>query len=268
MRIALVSDIHGNLPALDAVAAEIADAGATLVLNLGDIVSGPLWPQETARRLIALGWPAIAGNHERQLLAGGPTMGASDAFAAARLGADERAWLAALPAMRDVACDAAGGTLRAVHGTPASDLQYLLETTVPGGGAGATHPGIRLARADEVAARLGRLPAGVEVLVCGHSHVPRVAAHGAVLLVNPGSVGLPAFDDDHGHAHVVENGSPHARWALLERDAAGRWRAELRHTPYDHEAAARRAEAGGRGDWADALRSGRVGRTEAQVLGT
>lgn len=259
MRIALVSDIHGNLPALEAVAAEIAATGADAVLNLGDIVSGPLWPQETARRLIALGWPAIAGNHERQLLAGAPGMGASDASAAARLGPDERAWLAALPA----SLDAAGGALRAVHGTPASDLQYLLETTVPGG----AQPGIRLAHADEIAARLGPLPAAVEVLVCGHSHVPRVAAHGTVLLVNPGSVGLPAFDDDHGHPHVVENGSPHARWALLERDAAGRWRAALRHTPYDHEAAARRAEAGGRGDWADALRSGRVGRTEAQALG-
>ena len=88
MRIALVSDIHGNLPALEAVIAEIADAGADLVVNLGDIVSGPLWPQETARRLMALGWPTIAGNHERQVLTQpAARMGASDAFAAAALGA-------------------------------------------------------------------------------------------------------------------------------------------------------------------------------------
>ncbi|MFN6996958.1 MAG: metallophosphoesterase, partial [Aquincola tertiaricarbonis] len=59
----------------------------------------------------------------------------------------------------------------------------------------------------------------------------------------------------------------HARWALLAHGTAG-WRVELHHTPYDHEAAARRAEAGGRPDWADALRSGRVGRTEASLART
>ena len=66
MKLAVVSDIHGNLLALRAV---VADAGAVDGwLNLGDIVSGPLWPEETAQWLIERGWPTIAGNHERQVL--------------------------------------------------------------------------------------------------------------------------------------------------------------------------------------------------------
>ena len=83
-------------------------------------------------------------------------------------------------------------------------------------------------------------------------------------VVNPGSVGLPAYDDIHPHPHVVETGSPLARWALVET-APGGWRVALCSTPYDVAAAVRRAEANGRPDWADALASGRVGRTEADV---
>ena len=90
-------------------------------------------------------------------------------------------------------------------------------------------------------------------------------AAGATLVVNPGSVGVQAYDDDHPFAHVVEAGNPLARWALVERGAAG-WQASLCATAYDCEAAARRAEANGRGDWAAALRTGRVGRLEAEVV--
>lgn len=260
MRLALVSDIHGNLPALQAVAAAIDEAGVDQVLNLGDIVSGPLWPQETAQWLMARGWPTLAGNHERQLLAGpAERLGASDAFAAAALGPAERAWLAALP----TALSMAGGTVQACHGTPASDLHYLLETVTPD----LDHhgsPGLRGANPAELAERLVGVRA--ELLLCGHSHVQRALLCGPTLVLNPGSVGLQAFDDAHGHPHRVEMGSPHARWALATRTPQG-WQLALQATAYDHEAAARQAERHGRGDWADALRSGRVGRTEAEALG-
>ena len=98
-RWAVVSDIHGNLPALQAVVAAVADAGGVDGwLNLGDIVSGPLWPRETAEWLMRQGWPTIAGNHERQLLTfARERMGPSDAFAAAALTEAQRAWLARLP---------------------------------------------------------------------------------------------------------------------------------------------------------------------------
>lgn len=262
MRIAVVSDIHGNLPALEAVLAEVARLGADVVVNLGDIVSGPLWPAETAARLMALSLPTIRGNHERQLstLPAG-RLGAADAFALAQLQPGQRDWLAALPATLQLDAE-----VFCCHGTPESDLQYFLET-VEGAYSGSQQPGIRAATTDEAAERAGAAQRGVDqgVILCGHTHLPRVLqlADGR-LIVNPGSVGLQAYDDDHPLPHVVENRSPHARYALLTRRPAG-WQVELRALPYDTEAAARRAETNGRGDWADALRSGCVGRWEKDL---
>ncbi len=250
MRVALVSDIHGNLPALRAVAADIAAARATLVLNLGDIASGPLWPRNTVAWLAERGWPTIAGNHERQALTATPGPADDDAFAAADLGAAERAWLAALPP----ALCAADGAIHAFHGIPGNDLVGLLETVtpayVPGG-----DPGVRAATEDEITAR--RAGPRAPVLVCGHTHTPRVhrGADGT-LIVNPGSVGRPAYAHDQPHPHIVETGTPHARWALLERRADG-WHATLRQTAYDAEAAARRAASMGFADWAHELATGR-----------
>lgn len=66
--VALLADIHGNLPALQAVIADIRERGIARVANLGDCLSGPLWPQETAALLMQEKWATIAGNHERQLL--------------------------------------------------------------------------------------------------------------------------------------------------------------------------------------------------------
>ena len=257
MRWAILSDIHGNLPALEAVVQAIESEGIRHVAQLGDALSGPLWPAETADRLMSLDWPAIAGNHERQVLTLPlDRMGATDRHAAERLDDTQRAWMRALPATRWL-----GEEVFCCHGTPTSDLVYLMETVTPDFGLhGST--GIRAASAAELAERLGTKDAAV--VLCGHSHVPRVAHAGASLVVNPGSVGLPAYDDDHPHRHHVEAGSPLARWAVLERVAGG-FAVALRATPYDHEKAARQAEANGRGDWADALRTGRVGRTEADV---
>ncbi len=69
MKIAIISDIHGNLPALRAVLADIARQCVDQTVNLGDSLSGPLQPAETADLLMAQGFPTIKGNHERQLLA-------------------------------------------------------------------------------------------------------------------------------------------------------------------------------------------------------
>lgn len=258
-RIAVLSDIHGNLPALEAVRAEIGREGVDLVVNLGDIVSGPLWPRETAACLRALDWPTISGNHERQLLTPPANrLGAADAFARARLGEDDLRWLAALPATLDL-----GDGIWCCHGTPTSDLGYFLESVTPDLDRNGS-PGVRAATAAEVAERLGSIAA--PLVLCGHTHMPRAMQSGSTLVVNPGSVGLPAFDDNHAHTHRMETGSPHARWTIVERGAFG-WQVQQRLTAYDWHAAARQAEAAGRGDWADALLSGRVGRTEAEVCG-
>ncbi|MEP6875348.1 MAG: metallophosphoesterase family protein [Burkholderiales bacterium] len=254
-RFAAISDIHGNLPALDAVLADIAAQGVEAVVNLGDILSGPLWAAATANRLMALQLPTIAGNHERQLLTQDRArMSASDRHTADELRPHHREWLATLPATLPL-----GDEVFCCHGTPSSDLTYFLETPVPGfAGVGSGANGVRPASLAEATARAGSAMQGVEhaLILCGHTHKPRTLrlADGR-LIVNPGSVGLPGFDDAHGHPHVIENGAPHARYALLERVAAG-WNVSLRAVAYDWEAAARRAESEGRADWAGPLRTG------------
>ena len=249
MRLGVVSDIHGNLPALQAV---VAAAGAVDGwLNLGDIVSGPLWPEETAAWLMQQGWPTIAGNHERQVLAGmhGATaaqadVAASDRFAAAHLRPEQRAWIAALPPSMQPAPG-----LMCVHGTPQSDLIYLLETVTPAGRSAAS--------VAEVQGRLGSLPAGTALLLCGHSHVPRSVSVGPLHVANPGSVGLQAYAHDWPYPHTVHNGSPQARYAIVEQSPSG-WQLQLCTADYDHAAAARKAQAEGFDDWAHALATGQT----------
>ena len=225
MRIAAISDIHGNLPALDAVLADVAAQGVDVTVNLGDILSGPLWITETADRLRALDLPTLAGNHERQLLSlPRERMGATDAHAAARLRETDRAWFAALPKTLQLTDE-----VFCCHGTPDDDLQYFLETVIPGHD-GPASPGLRRATPAEAAVRAGAAMQGLDnaVILCGHTHVPRVMQlPDGRLVVNPGSVGLQAYDDSNPHPHIVENTTPHARYALLVRMAQG-WRVELR----------------------------------------
>jgi predicted phosphodiesterase len=249
---AVLSDIHGNLPALHAVLSDARAQGATAHLNLGDILAGPLWPAETARLLMLQDWPTIAGNHERQMLTQAPDkMGASDRYAAQQIDDKVRQWMAALPTvMRPQE------QLLCVHGTPSSDLHYLLETVTADHGQNSSK-GVRQATPDEVRPRLGQVPA--TLVLCGHSHMPRHTMVDATELANPGSVGLPAFEHDEPHLHDMETGTPQARYALVQREALG-WRVSLRAVDYDYEAAARQAEKNHRPDWADALRTGRMGR--------
>jgi predicted phosphodiesterase len=242
MRIAILSDIHGNIAALDAVLADVSRRAVDRIVNLGDILSGPLFPRETADRLIPLDLPTIRGNHERQLLTLPPgRMGPSDRYADALLDRDHRAWIAGLPDQlwleRDVLM---------VHGAPGDDLCYWLESLAG--------DRTRAASEEEVEARARGVDA--PLILCGHTHVPRIHRRpSGGLIVNPGSVGLPAYADDHPVPHRVETGSPHARYAIAER-RGGVWRAELLSIDYDWEGAARAADARDRPDWAMALRTG------------
>jgi predicted phosphodiesterase len=263
MKIAVVSDIHGNLPALQAVLEDIQAQGVDQVVNLGDILSGPLSVAATADFLMERNWVTIAGNHERQLLRlidRPPEVldtRNSDGYAASQVQPHHVAWLRSLPATHWLADD-----VLLVHGTPGSDLVYWLETVTPDFGRNGS-PGIRAATSEEVRERL----AGGErasLVLCGHSHVPRVIRCGDTLVVNPGSVGLQAYDDDHVHRHQTQNGSPDARYAIVERAAAG-WRVRLCAVPYDHEPVANLAHANGRPDWAYALTTGRMPATDATI---
>lgn len=245
MRIAVVSDIHGNLDALTAVLADIRARHCDLTVNLGDILSGPLQPVETADLLIGLNLPTIRGNHERQLLdTPRPRMGASDAYARDALRADQLDWIAALPATL-----ALNDAVYLCHGTPGDDLEYFLEHL--------DEDGPRAADTAEATRRAGAIAHAL--ILCGHTHVPRtLRLDDGRLLANPGSVGLQAYRADYPRPHAMEVGDPRARYAIAD-DAAGRWRIEPIAVDYDHEAAAARALRNGRADWAHALRTGRVG---------
>lgn len=242
MRIAVVSDIHGNLPALEAVVADIKRRGADTVVNLGDSLSGPLLPLETSHFLMAQAWTHLAGNHERQLLTvPAERQGASDAFAYSRLTALELDWLASQTSSARYSDE-----VWLCHGTPASDVEYFLETVEP--------TRLRHATVGKIDERAGSTEASL--ILCGHTHLPRaVRASDGRLIVNPGSVGLPAYDDVHPCPHVVETGSPDARYAIVER-LAGQWSASLISVPYPHRSMEKLARDRKRPDWAHALSSG------------
>jgi len=207
MRAAVLADIHGNLPALDAVLAEADAAGVDAVVLLGDIALGPM-PARSLDRLAALGDRAVwvHGNCEREMVTafdGGEVPGPFAAEAAASAALIDRAHrdrLDGLPLTVTLDIDGLGPTLFC-HASPRRDDEMVLVDSPP----------------ERWAEALDGVDAGV--VVCGHTHMPfdRLAAGRRV--INAGSVGMP-----YGH--------PGAGWALLGPDVT------LRRTRYDAEAAA------------------------------
>jgi predicted phosphodiesterase len=208
-RVAVLADIHGNLPALAAVLAEPDVATADAVVLLGDIALGPL-PAETLHALVGLGDRAVwvHGNCERELVAafdGGQVPGPNEgqaAACAALIGRDHRDLLDGLPLT--VTLEVNGlGTVVFCHASPRRDDEMLLvDSPLP-----------------RWAAALAGVPPEAGTVVCGHTHMPfdRLAAGRRV--VNPGSVGM-AY------------GTAGAQWALLGPEIT------LRRTWYDLAAAA------------------------------
>ncbi len=198
--LALIYDVHGNLPALEAVLADAADRAADAYLIGGDVALFGPWPEATVARLRELPratW--IRGNGERWTAAPQtapePVRGAT-AAARAALG---DAVVDELDALAPSATVAPG--TRAWHGSPVSDVRSF--TPEPGDDEAELLDGVTEQR-----------------LIFGHTHLPfrRTAVTGAIELVNPGSVGMP-FDGDH-----------RAAYALLCGDGA----IEHRRVAYDH----------------------------------
>ncbi len=243
MRIAVISDIHGNSAALDAVLGDIRRRGIALVVNLGDALSGPLDPAGTAERLMAADFPTIAGNHDRWLF--DPPEGRLplwEEWTLPLLVPAHLDWVRALPGRLVVE-----GVLLC-HGTPASDCENWLHRRDAAGG-------LRESYFWEVAP-----PAEGEdfpVILSGHTHMPRVVRlPDGRLLVNPGAVGCPAYLDDRWEPpFVAEAGAPDARYAVLERVGTA-WQASLHAVPYDPDAMIARAEALGAEGWRAALADG------------
>lgn len=244
MRIAVIADIHGNDLALEAVLADIERRGITEIANLGDHLSGALNAARTAD--ILLSRPdivCIRGNHDRWLVEKQPhAMGTWDRMAHEQLQPHHLDWLARLPATRIVRDE-----IFLCHGTPEADTVYWLDEASADGG-------MRLSPIE----RIESLSAGIDrpVLLCGHTHLARaVRLADGRLAVNPGSVGSPAYDDDEPLPHKVEAGSPHARYAVIEKRGET-WSASFHLVDYDHMAMARLAESRGQPEWASALSTG------------
>jgi putative phosphoesterase len=241
-KIAVLSDIHGNIDALVTVIDDIRARCVDCVFNLGDHVSGPLWPKETIQSLMVQDWMQILGNHDRQLIGQDPGQhGLSDSFAFRQLNDVELDWLRTLPASIEIP-----GEFLLIHGTLSSDTTYLLETV--------EHGRARLATQIEIVERLGETKS--RIVLCGHSHIPRIVQVSEnTLIINPGSVGLPAYDDELPEYHVMETGSPHARYAILEYVNGG-WLVEMIAVPYEHQRASAQAHRNGRIDWEIGIRTG------------
>lgn len=242
MRVAVLSDIHGNADALAAMLVDVRTASPDAIVNLGDCFSGPLDVARTADLLASAGITAtVRGNHDRTLFEP-DNMDDWDRAAHPLLTQNTLDWLASLPATATL------GDAFLCHATPQDDLTYWLEATQRGG------PIIRAPLA-HIETRAKDIPQ--TLMLCGHTHVPR-AIHLADgrLIVNPGSVGCPGFADPTPPIpHIMCTGTPHASYAVLDQHGP-QWHVTHRLIPYDTVPATALARQRGFDAWAQVLATG------------
>lgn len=246
MKFAILSDIHGNLWALSAVLEDAKRRGITQFINLGDVLYGPLKPLETYELLKSIEAVTIQGNEDRDVYEFDPNRDGTHptlTYMLQELGEEPVEWLRSLPKTIVIAEE-----IFACHGIPTSDLIYLLEDVSSG------LPTVR----DEAAILHYLEGINHPIVLCGHSHIARVVQlSSGQLIINPGSVGVPAYDDDAPNYHVMQNYSPLASYAVLEKQSEA-WQVELLKIPYDVHLAVEQAKRQGREDWAFWIETGRV----------
>lgn len=222
--IALLSDVHGVLPVLDAVLDEPDVQAADLVVVTGDHAAGPQ-PVEVLDRLASLGERCllVRGNADRELVdirGGASDTHPESTWAAAQLRPDQVELLGALP--HPVIVEVSGfGPVLCCHGSPRDDDEVVLVDS----------------RLEWWAEVLADVPDEVHTIACGHTHMPFVRLVDRRLVVNPGSIGMPY-------------GRVGGSWALLSDGQVS-----LRHTPIDADAVVREVVAASRypdrAAWAD-----------------
>lgn len=220
MKIAALYDIHGNLPALNAVLDELEEVRPDLIVVGGDSIPGPI-PRQTLERLSQLGdrVRTIRGNGDREVVAafdGLPfASGISEEvrerirWTARQLEQSQRDFLAQLPEQVTLHVDGLGDVLFC-HATPRNDVEIFTPITPQ--------------------ERLKTIFSGIEsqIVVCGHTHIQFERQAGSVRILNAGSVGMPYAD------------RPGAYWLLLEPQGV-----EFRRTEYDTEIAAQQVRTSG-----------------------
>ena len=245
MKIAVLSDIHSNVYALDAVIHDIKKRGVDLMANLGDILYGPIAPKATYELLMAHEFVTICGNQDRQIfqatkdeIESNPTM----QFILGDLGHEPLTWMKSLPFDRQL-----NDEVYFCHGTPTDDLIYLLEDVSQGFAV--------LRPDDDIIDLLNGQDS--KLICCGHTHTPRaVSLSSGQLIVNPGSVGLQAYTDDEPIVHSMENFTNHASYSIIESTGA-KWHVSNIKVPYDYQRAITESRKRNRTDWVHFLSTGR-----------
>ncbi|MBP1848598.1 metallophosphoesterase family protein [Rhizobium halophytocola] len=244
MRFAAIADIHGNHLALQAVLADIEGLGIRHIVNLGDVFSGPVDAGKTADILRPLDLPTVRGNHDRALLE--DATGDWERPAHPLLSKTDIDWLHQLPLTLSMFRE----EVLLCHATPSDDVTGWLETLSPNG-----H--FHMASREFIEQQA----VGVDypLILCGHTHIQRaVLLSGSRLVVNPGSVGCPGFAYHKPVDHLMQQGTPFACYAIVEKTPRG-FQPTFRQVPYDNLAAAKIARSRGFEDWAAVLSTGWVG---------
>ncbi|MCU4925949.1 metallophosphatase family protein [Halobacteria archaeon AArc-dxtr1] len=183
MRVGLISDIHGNLPALEAVLSDMPAVDA--LVCAGDVVGYNPWPAECVDKLRERDVPTVLGNHDAAVADGSAfrfngMARAGLEYAQRVLEEQQRRWLAELPAERREF----DGRMKLVHGHPDDPDRYT-----------------RYTRPEAFSARLLD---DEDVLVLGHTHVQHAEKYAEGIVVNPGSVGQPRDGDPRAAYAVVD----------------------------------------------------------------
>ena len=241
MKTAIISDIHGNKDALIAVLVDIKKRDINSIYNLGDSMYGPLFPIETYEILVESNIQNVRGNCDRILLEknfDNPTV----QYVQDLLKEEHKIWLSNLPFSLETK------EFYFCHGTPTSDEIYLLEEM------SATGPILK--KTEDISSMVNGI--SQNIIFCAHTHVPRVVyLPNNKIVINPGSVGLPAYEDTFPINHKMESGSPFANYTIVTKQDDD-WIVEQIHIPYNRDAAIIQSEKNGRIDWAKALKTGRI----------
>ena len=243
MKLAVISDIHGNIAALEATLADIGRRGISEIVNLGDCLSGPFDAVATAERLMSLQLPTVRGNHDRALYdRPRDEMGTWEQWVIDDLNSAHIDWLQSFPMTLRI-----GGALLC-HATPEKDDQNWLEYR------GKER---RLIARDLKDIAVHSADADAELILCGHTHVPRVVRlPDGPTIANPGSVGCPAYLDTRTSPHFIHQmGSPDARYAIVEAQEDS-FQVDLISVPYDASEMAELARKKGAESWAQAVTTG------------
>ncbi|WP_166242985.1 metallophosphoesterase family protein [Paenibacillus turpanensis] len=242
-KIAVISDIHSNRFALEAVLKNISDRGIQTIVNLGDSLFGPIDPLGTAKLLMENeNMIHIMGNCD-QLLLERENASPTYQFVKPRIHREVEDWLRSFRKKCSI------DNILFCHGTPHSNEQYMLEEV--------GEKGARYKEADQLTEETALL--SESYVVCGHSHVFRsVYLPNGKMIVNAGSVGLPAYYDECPYPHVMESGSPYAVYLIATEIGERLWGFEHVMLPYDWKRASAAARANGREDYAYAIETGRA----------